>query len=183
MKTLHLDSLEEIGDLYTGILEDFRDINYLPWLSDELNRLADLHKGFFDSSSGPDGAPWKANAPRTIAEKGHSTVLRGIRTSERSLRKMTRPLKTRRTRWIGGYRLATSLTARGTGSAGDAVREAIQTSDKAYLGFGTTVEYSLPNDQGTDHIPARPHIGMNEKHLDGMVERVADYALDQLKKM
>jgi len=174
-QTIHLDSIDELQDLYDGVAEDFRDIDYQPWMSDELNRLADLHRAFFNSSSGPDGALWKPNAPSTIRQKGHSTILRGVRGAKPPRKTRKGGLKYRRSRWIGGYRLATSLSAKGVGSAGDAVREAIDKSTGAQLAFGTTVPYSIYNED-------RPHLGMNESHLDGMVERVADHVLAQLAK-
>ena len=50
------------------------------------------------------------------------------------------------------------------------------------LKFGTDLPYSVFNDQGTDRIPARPHIGMDNKHLDGLVRRALDYTIKQLAK-
>lgn len=161
MKTITLKGLEEIPDLLRGVEEDFRDIDWIPYLQKELLELSNTATGMFASSQTPDGVPWKPNAPRTIREKGHARILRGKPANK--------------------YRLSRSLTQKAGG--GDAIREAIQTASGAVLGFGTAVEYALYNDQGTNRIPARPHIGINEKHLDGMVERVADYAVAQLAKM
>lgn len=180
MNTIYLDGPEELQSLMDGIAEDFADIDYTVLMSQELNNLSDLHRGFFNTSSGPDGAAWKPNAPSTIRQKGHSTILRGVRSAKPKKRK-SGP-KFVRTRWIGGYRLATSLTLKAGQSTGDAIREGVQTATGGWLKFGTAVEYAGYNDQGTGRIPARPHIGMDDKHLDGIVERTLDYTLKQLAK-
>lgn len=184
-QTIVLDGIEELPELFASIQEDFGAIDYGQFLAAELDRMAVLHKSYFDSSRGPDGAAWKANAPRTVQQKGHAVVLRGIRGRKATNIKATkrRPgVKFARTRNIAGFRLATSLTAKSRQSFGDAIREAIATTNGGALKFGTAVAYSIYNDQGTDRIPARPHIGMSEKHLDQMTARAADYTLAELSK-
>ena len=183
MATVILDNWQDFQELLDGVVEDFEKTDYIGFLGAELDRLADLHKAFFDSSSGPDGSPWKPNAPSTIKQKGHSTILRGVRSRKERDFKGTkgRPgVKFRRSRWLGGYRLSTSLTAKTRQSYGDAVREAVSEGNGGALTFGTTVPYATYNDQGTERIPARPHVGMNEQFLDAVVERLADYQLKQL---
>lgn len=186
MQTVTLNSIDELPDLYNSILEDFNGIDYADHLAKELDVIADENKRMFDSSTGPDGQAWKPNAPSTIAQKGHSTILRGIKGQRPKNFKATkrRPAaKFSRAKNIAGHRLATSLTAKTRQSFGDAVREAIQEEDgKAYLTFGTSVEYSIYNDRGTSRIPARPHIGITEKLLDEMTVRVTDFALAELAK-
>jgi hypothetical protein len=185
MKTVVLDKPEDLKLVYDGIAADFDAIEYEDILSNELNFLAELHKSFFDASTGPDGQPWAVNAPSTIRAKGHAVVLRGKKGTKPASVKATkrRPsVKFSRAKGIAGFRLATSLTAKTTQSFGDAVREAASTDGGAMLKFGTTVEYSLYNDQGTDRIPARPHIGMTSKYLDEATNRVADYTLKALAK-
>lgn len=185
-QTVTLNSLDELQDLYDGIVEDFNDIDYGQWMAGELDRLADFHKRMFDTSADPEGKAWKPNAPSTIAQKGHSRILRGIRgPRERNYKGTYRrpPVKFRISSGIRGFRLATSLTAKTQQSFGDAIREKVQEQPgKAQMTFGTAVEYSHFNDQGTSRIPARPHIGINEAHLDKMTERATDFALAELAK-
>lgn len=183
MNTVVLDSLEEIPELLANVQEDLELINYVAYLNKELDLLADLHKSFFDASAGPSGAPWAANAPSTIRQKGHAIVLRGKRGQVAKNVKATkrRPkVGFSRAKNIGGYRLATSLTAKSSQSHGDAIREATDEGNGAMLKFGTAVPYAIFNDQGTDRTPARPHIGMNDTHLDAMTNRVVDYAINEL---
>jgi hypothetical protein len=183
MQTVVLDGLDELPELYASIAEDWEAIDYSDYLYRELDLMADLHKSYFDSSTGPDGAAWAPNAPRTIQQKGHSTILRGVRGRKEKNVKGTRGrpgVRFRRSRWIGGYRLSTSLTAKTRQTFGDAIREAIATDSGGDLKFGTAVDYSPINDQGGGHIPARPHIGMTEQHLDKVTNRAADFALEQL---
>ena len=185
MQTVVLNSPKELQGLFDGIAEQAARVDWTDELKQELNLIADLEKSYFDSSKGPDGAPWQPNAPSTIRQKGHDVILRGVRGKRERDVKATRrrpAVRFRKTRNIAGFRLATSLTAKTTESFGDAIREAVGTSTGGSLTFGTTVEYSVYNDQGTDRIPARPHIGLTEKYLDGATNRAADYLLGQLKK-
>jgi phage gpG-like protein len=56
-----------------------------------------------------------------------------------------------------------------------------ETSHRGLL-FGTDVEYSLFNQEGTQRIPARPHVGMTEKLVDAIADEVLDFAVEQLKE-
>jgi len=183
-KSVTLDGLEQLPSLMAGIEADIDQINYTSLLENELIRLSELHKSYFDSSSGPDGQAWAPNAPSTVKQKGHSVVLRGIQGQRQQNVKASRRrpgARFSRSREIAGFRLATSLTAKTTQSFGDAIREAIQEQPgMAYLTFGTDVPYSIYNQMGTERIPARPHIGINSTYLDGMVERAADYTIKRL---
>lgn len=184
MTTMILDSVEEIPELLANIQEDLEQVDFTGWLQGELALLADLHKSYFDSSTGPDGQPWSANAPSTVRQKGHAVILRGLKQQRQKNVKATkrRPaVKHSAAKGIGGFRLATSLTAKTTQSFGDAIREAVSEQAGGALTFGTDVPYAVYNDQGTNRIPARPHIGMPDKHLDAMVERVLDFTIKQLK--
>lgn len=184
-KTMILDSLDDLKEVYANIQEDLEQVDFTGFLQRELGLLADLHKSYFDQSRGPDGAPWAANAPSTIRQKGHAIVLRGKRGRPAKNVKATkrRPaVKFSRAQGVGGFRLATSLTAKTSQSFGDAIREAVDEGNGANMTFGTDVPYSVYNDQGTDRIPARPHIGMDAKHLDGIVNRTLDYTIHELAK-
>lgn len=185
MITQVLNSFEELPAFFEGISNDFAEIDYTDYLVKELDFAADLHKKYFDSSTGPDGGAWQPNAPSTIRQKGHSTILRGVRGQ------VQKHIKSRKgrpgvfspfTKNVRGYRLATSLTTKTRQTFGDAVREAIGTEGGGVMSFGTTVPYAIYNDQGTERIPARPHIGLTEQHLDKMVNRAADFTLAELAK-
>lgn len=186
-KTVVLDGIEELPKLMAGIQADIDKINYTDLLNNELTRLANLHKQYFDTSTGPDGKPWDANAPSTVRQKGHSVVLRGVRGSRPLNVKATRRKPSvgfSRSRGIAGFRLATSLTAQTTQSYGDAIREAIQEQPGvAHLVFGSGVPYAGDRRAGrpTAYAPqGRPHIGINSTYLDGMVQRALDYTLKKL---
>lgn len=184
-QTIELNSIDELQGLFDGITKQAESINWTKQLQAELSFIADLEKSYFDKSAGPDGAPWVSNAPRTIKQKGHSVVLRGKRGIGEASRKRTKhtpTVKVSRARNIAGFRLATSLTTKTTQSSGDSIREAVSAPRGGALKFGTTVPYSVFNDQGTDRIPARPHIGLNDQYLNQATNRIVDYALQQLKQ-
>lgn len=185
MKTIVLENPKQLQAVYDGIATQFAAIDFEDVLKGELNLLADLHRSFFTTSTGPDGKPWTPNAPATIRHKGHSTILRGVRGRRDKNVKATKrraAVSFARTRWIGGYRLATSLTAKTTQSYGDAIREAIALQDGGALKFGTTVEYSAYNQNGTATAPARPHVGFTIPYVDKAAARAADYTVEQLAK-
>lgn len=176
--TIYLDSLDELQDLYDGVAEDFADIEYRPFLEGELDKIANLEREYFDRQVSPDGAAWAANAPRTIEQKGHDKVLRGVRGGIRkSARKNHGAKLARRFRQ---FRLSNSLTLKSKSSTGDAIREATDTTNGGWLAFGTEVEYSAFHDQGNSRVPARPHVGVNDRYLDAATERCADYTLKKL---
>lgn len=185
MQTVVLNDPKELQGLFDGIVEQADRVDWTEELKKELNFIADLEKSYFDSSTGPDGAPWQVNAPSTIRQKGHDVILRGVRGKRQRDVKVTRrrpAVRFSKAKNIRGFRLATSLTTKTTESFGDSIREAVATDTGGSLTFGTTVEYSIYNDQGTDRIPARPHIGLTNKYLDAATNRAADYLLGQLKK-
>lgn len=185
-KVVIMNSLDELPEFFANIYEDFGQIDYGVFLAGELDILADLHRDMFQNSQSPDGAPWKPNAPSTIRQKGHAIILRGKRntTPSRNVKATKRrpAVRHNKSKGIRGFRLATSLTAKTKQSFGDAVREAIGRPGGGDATFGTSVEYSIYNDQGTSRIPARPHIGMTEQQLDAIVGRALDYSLQQLAK-
>lgn len=163
MRTYTLNSFDQLQDVYDAVAEDLNTTDYADWMVDELIRMAAFHRGLFQKSQSPTGEQWARNAPSTIRRKGHSRILRGHPDNK--------------------YRLSRSLTERSTRSTGDAIREMIQEQDgRAYLAFGTAVEYSARHDQTRGRVPARRHVGINEQHLDGMVNRLADHIVNELAK-
>jgi hypothetical protein len=180
-----VDNQNELQGVFDGIGKQFEDIEYEQALQSELTFLAELHKSFFDASTGPDGQPWAANAPRTIQAKGHSVILRGRRGSRQKNIKATKRRPSvgfSRAKGIAGFRLATSLTAKTTQSHGDAIREAVETPNGAALRFGTSVEYAGYNQDGTSRAPARPHVGFTPEYIDNACNRLADFTVKELAK-
>lgn len=183
-KTMTIDNPAQMQEVFDSISDDFNRIDYKAELVNELDLIADLHKGYFAKSGGPAGA-WKPNAPRTIKQKGHSIILRGVRGKTQKHIKATKrrpkvfsPFHSK----IRGYRLATSLTTKTSQTYGDAIREVVSDSRGAALSFGTSVEYSIFNQEGTSRAPARPHVGLTTKFVDGMTNRIADHIVAELAK-
>jgi phage gpG-like protein len=166
--TYQLKSHDELQEVYDALAEDIYSTDYHDWLLDELLRMTELHKTYFNRQAGPDGAKWAKNAPSTIRQKGHSKVLRGHPSNN--------------------FRLSRSLTELHSQSTGDAIREITQEGDgEARLKFGTFVEYSGFHDRDRlsgrgNIIPARPHVGLTEQHVNGMINRLADHIITELAK-
>ena len=174
---IFIDDISQLPEVFASVEEDFALIDFQPVMEGELDEIARFERSLFDRQVSPDGAPWAANAPSTIAKKGHDRVLRGLRGQQPpKLEGVRRHQKSAR------FRLSNSLTLKSRQSVEDAIREAVGDSKGAALSFGTTVEYSVYHDHGSDHFPARQHVGVNEKYLDEATERVADYAIEQLVK-
>ena len=153
-QTITVNSQAEVQNVVDGVVEQFYSLDYTEMLTHELDLIADLHRTYFATERGPDGATWKRNAPSTIKKKGHSLVLRGERKNR--------------------FRLSTSLMLTGK-PGGDAIREAFSTGNGSYMVFGTEVPYSTYNED-------RPHVGLTMRFVDQMVEAVADYAVAQLAR-
>jgi hypothetical protein len=184
-QTVTLTDPNQLTGFFAGIADDFARIDCEPYLFSELDYIADQEQSYFAASAGPDGSPWKANAPRTIKQKGHSIILRGKRGERPNNIKPTkrRPgVSFSRQQNTSQFRLARSLTLKSHQSFDDAIREAVATDSGGKLRFGTFVPYSIFNDQGTERIPARPHIGFTDKYLDQATNRVLDFTIQQLAK-
>lgn len=175
--TLYIDDIKELPELFLSVEEDFNLIDFQPFMAKELDPIADFERDLFNRQVSPDGEAWAANAPRTIKQKGHSQVLRGLRQAPEKARKGVR-----RGKGFARFRLSNSLTLKAKSSTGDAIREAVDDGKGAALAFGTMVEYSAIHDHGTSSFPARQHVGINETYLDEMTERFADYVLAELVK-
>lgn len=174
---IYIDSIADLPEVFASVDEDFEMIEFQPFMEGELDKIADFERSLFDRQVSPDGSAWAPNAPSTIAAKGHSNVLRGIRGQKPSKRKGVR-----RAQKFGRFRLSNSLTLKSKQSTDDAIREAVSDAKGAALSFGTDVEYSVYHDRGTSMFPARQHVGINDSFLDDMAERCLDYAVKQLVK-
>lgn len=70
-------------------------------------------------------------------------------------------------------RLESSLV----GKTGDSIQE---TTHRGLI-FGTSVPYSIFHDVGTERLPIREHVGMDEQTLDKLVNALADATVEGLK--
>ena len=152
-QTIVINSEDELPLVIEGVADQLFAMDYTPLLEQELSRMAQEHRTYFATETGPDGGQWRDNAPSTIDQKKHSLILRGKRSNR--------------------FRLSQSLMLEGAHSMGDAIREAWNTGGGSYLVFGTEVPYSIFNED-------RPHVGLRMSFVDSMVERVADFTVRQL---
>lgn len=104
--------------------------------------LEDQHDFFFQNTIGPNRRKWPDLEPETWARKQGQGMLR-----ESDI-------------------LYQSLTSRNEYS----VREVEQTQDTITIVFGTNVEYSIFLHNGTNNMPARPHIGITRRTADRIGE-------------
>ena len=157
-EVIQLDSIDQLDGAIQGVLDEvseaFENIDYTDTLTDQLKKLENEHGDFFHSRSGPDGEAWPPNAPSTKRKKGQ-----GIQLFE------------------GG-----SLRASLMGSGGDAIRlvQREGANNQHGLVFGTSIPYSMFNQEGTVRIPARPHVGMTGESLDRFVGKVADATVEAI---
>jgi phage gpG-like protein len=99
-----------------------------------------------------DGTKWAPLSPRTIAQKGFSTIL------------------------IDTGRLWDSLTTPWGNS--DTLLEV--SGNPPSLVFGTKVPYAKLHETGTRHMPARPITGLTEQAVNEIAEAVADSVVRRL---
>lgn len=147
-----INGLENLQPYFDGIAADFTRINFQAFGRLELYELEDLHAKYFADASDPTGAAWPQLAQSTIDRKGHGTIL------------------------VDTGRLLASLT----GGGADGIRDVAEVSDMTNIIFGTNVEYSGLHDEATWNRPARRHVGINEQFLDGFVDRLLQYTINEL---
>jgi len=149
-----IKGIEGIQPYFDGIGRDLKNIDFQPFGRLELFELADAHAKYFADATAPDGSPWPRLEPSTIARKGHDTIL------------------------VDTTRLIKSLTAKGGG--GDAIRDLAVVGDATHIIFGTAVEYSLTLEQPNMHGKTWLHVGVNDQFLDGFIDRVLRYTVNEL---
>lgn len=148
-----VQGFEGLNQFMVELEREAMEINLAPAMEVELSELEREHGEYFATATGPDGQPWAPLAPSTIKRKGHATIL------------------------IDSDAMHKSLVEQ----AGDSIREIVQGSTQA-LGFGTHDPKSPFHASGTPRMPARPHMGMTEQYVDKMVERTADFVVEELTK-
>lgn len=150
----------DLDAVFAGIVADLNRIRMSPLLQDEMRRMEKLHAEYFARQAGPDGTPWAPNAPSTIRRKGHANILRGIPSQ--------------------GFELSRSLTSQ---QAEYAIREEIdEWPGLAEIVWGTDRPYAETHQEGRPpKLPQRMHTGLTAAHVDGMVERAADFLVLKLR--
>lgn len=153
MTTIVIENQSDIDQLYREIALDWLEVEFRTALEDELTKLEEIHAGYFNSRSGPDGNEWPALAASTVQRKGHDTIL------------------------VETGRLRRDLTQSGAG-----LREVVEEPAGAGFVFGTDATYSVFHDTESDTRPARRHVGMTLEHTDAIAGRMLDVALEDLQK-
>lgn len=149
-------TLDEIQEYFDRISEDWNTQRWDTFLQSEQAIIAQIHTFYFETESGPDGAPWPPLSPNTrkrIGIEGPDKIL--VDTGD----------------------LRTSLTE--PGEADNAIRWIDQNSEETFLLFGTMLPYSSAHDEEDPFTgrPARIHLGLTEEYCDMAAARAADYAV------
>lgn len=155
MIVTEIKTQSDLDKLFGSISETFANIRWQRWLDGALRTLETEHRAYFDAQRAPGGDPWAPLSPATIRAKGHDRIL--FRTG----------------------RLRGSLS---DAAHGDGVRSTWDEKGQAGLLFGTDVPYSIHHERGRKNMPARPHIGLEERPFDRMAESAVDYAFAELKQ-
>ena len=150
-----IETQEDLDAFFEQIGEDFYGASRRDLMEAEVAIVEELTRDRFENQVAANGEPLAPLSPLTVARKGHNVVL------------------------LDSGRLGVSLTQRGHS---DAVVEVVDEPGQAGFSRGTGVEYSGPLGRGTKHMPARPHVGVNEAYVDGAAERAADHAIELLKE-
>lgn len=139
---------------------NFRGMRWQAFMEQEQRGLEKIHRNYFESFVGPDGKPWKANAPRTIKQKGHARQLHGI------------PAR--------GFQLRQSLTLP---MSQYGIRYEIDHWPLARLIFGTDAPYHGYNNDGTRWIPSRKHLGITRAYFGRLARRANSFAFKSIKRV
>lgn len=142
---------KDIENILGGVLVEletvWKEVDWKPWLANVANAAIERYEtGWYEAETDPLGAAWQQLAAATIRRKGHDTIL------------------------VDSGRMKASLTGR----TGDSVIDVVQEGMNAGLTRGTSVEYAGFHQAGTEFIPQRMHVGLNEKQTDELTEAAAD---------
>ena len=155
MTITYIDKFDELPKVYDEISEQFEALEYTDTLEDEVVHLMDLHQGFFDQEEDPNEQAWYPLADSTIAKKGHEMIL------------------------FETGALESSLTEPGAaGQLVDFINEQI-----TLLIFGMDIEYAdlHMEDSAENNRPARPMVGVTDRYVDDLSDRIADATVAGLK--
>lgn len=146
--TLVVDSIDELYSHIEQRIEEVLNADYEPVFRKVMNDFEEDHEFYFQNEVAFTGAPWAELSPVTIAAKGHDRIL------------------------VDTGRLMASLTS----DSPDAIREIVTGVHTPTMSFGTSVEYAGYHQTGTEHMPARPVLGITDIGM----ERLTDDLLDHL---
>lgn len=153
-----IDNQTELDQFIADIAADFEELTSSDdgrgWAEECVDISEESMRVGFERSRSPGGGGWHPNKPSTIKKKGHDKILRDT------------------------GRLGVSLTQEGHP---DAVVEIVAEPSGCGFSRGTAVEYSGFNQNGTKHIPARPHVGLTMDAIDEMHILGAAKAIEHLK--
>lgn len=84
--SMTLGSMTELISMIEGMVKPLQtpQMSQATWQS-VVEILQEMERGYFASSSGPDGQAWAPNRPYTIKKKGHGIILRETYELENSL--------------------------------------------------------------------------------------------------
>jgi phage gpG-like protein len=75
VRTELIEDPRYLGGVFQQIENGFNGADHTDVLHGVATDLAEDHAGFFARAQDPGGNPWPALSPRTVAHKGHSTIL------------------------------------------------------------------------------------------------------------
>lgn len=148
-QTIDIKTQADFARMFASVVEAFGGLRWGTWLDGEMRRLEAEHAKFFAKAEDPAGKKWAPLAPSTVKRKGHATIL------------------------VDKVKLKPSLTQP---QSEYGYRYPVDEWPKASLVFGTLAPYSGFQETATDIKPARIHVGVNTRYVDGMAGRAVDHA-------
>lgn len=147
------DSIDQVGEIFAGIFEEieiqFQETDYTEPLTETLGLLEEQHQVMYESGQDSNGSAWAPLAPSTIAKKGHATIL------------------------VDKNKQKAALVS----ETGDSIRDVVSEGQVSGAVFGTDLEYTHFHVEGTSRMPARPPVGISEKTIDQVTNKVADHTV------
>lgn len=144
-----------VTDVLAGVAAEFASVDYTEPLTEFLTTLEDAHLEYYQGEHDPLGAAWAPLSPRTIRKKGSDAIL-----------------------FEHGDMIHSLIAS----SDSNAIRGVIREGDQYGLVFGTSDEKAMFHMTGTARMPARPHVGLNDKLLDTLTNSLADKAIEGFAK-
>ncbi len=149
MTQIVVNGYEGLQGVWESISSDWNSARFSGVLDEIISVLEMSHQTYYQNQTTPGGDTWPALAPRTVKEKGHSRIL---------------------------YRTGKMMESLAT-TTSDSYRDKWDETKNHGISFGTSVEYAMFHQEGTEHIPQREHVGTNERQLEHLLDLIADEAV------
>ena len=142
-----------ISDVLADVTREWQLFDHGPLQSHYIEELEEHHANLFFLERDPQGDPWAALAESTVKKKGHDVILTEFNDMIQSL----------------------------VGQTPDSIRRRTADGGGSELIYGTSDFKSGWHMTGTENMPQREHVGLDELFVDKIETDSASFLIEALK--